>query len=57
MEDEFHVLCECNMYVNCIKQFFLLNSLNEKRAIFNTLTTKEKFIYIMKNEWKLFINM
>ncbi len=48
MEHELHFVCEYNIYVNCRQ--ILYNSLNEKCAIFNTLTTTEKFIYIF---WKM----
>ncbi len=50
IEDEYHFVSICKEYI--FRQS-LYNKINEKSDIFRNLDTKEKFIFIMKTEWKL----
>ncbi len=51
IEDELHFICACNEYNN--PRQILYNKISEKSNEFNVLTDKDKFIFIMKHEWKL----
>ena len=50
IEDEEHFVCVCPVY----DQFrqILLNKAREINNQFDTLTTRDKFVYVMKNVWR-----
>ena len=47
IEDEFHFLIECNLYNDLRKVLF--TKVRSKNSIFETLSLKEKFIFLLKN--------
>ncbi len=53
MEDEFHFILICNEFNE--PRINLFNSIKYKEETFEYLDNKEKFVHIMKYEWKLLI--
>ncbi len=51
VEDEFHFICVCESY-NCYREH-LYSDITVKNAMFVTYSDDEKFVYMLKNEWKL----
>ncbi len=51
IENEHHFVSICKEY-DIFRQS-LYNKINEKSDIFTNFDNKEKFIFIMKTEWKL----
>ncbi len=50
IEDEIHFLCTCPEYTNIRNEMY--HSIIVKHNGFDLLSDQDKFIYIMKNEWK-----
>jgi hypothetical protein len=51
IEDEFHFICQCPLYNSC--RLDMYQDIINKYSNFSNLPDKEKFIYLMKWEWKL----
>lgn len=54
VELENHVLCECSLYAE--QRSILYNSVASQYENFKSLNNELKFIYLLKNEWKLTAN-
>ncbi len=50
IEDEMHFICTCSLY-NEIR-IHLFTRAQESNILFNNLSVKEKFIYLLKRKWK-----
>ncbi len=53
VEDEFHFILICNEYDEL--RINLFNSIKYKLETFEYLDNREKFVHIMKYEWKLLL--
>ena len=51
LEDEFHFVCQCRLYDDIRSNLF--DTIQVKNTEFQTLEPREKFNYILKNEWNL----
>ncbi len=51
IEDEFHFVCECTAYLNMREELY--RCVQAKNEHFTNMDNKDKFVWLMKNEWKL----
>jgi hypothetical protein len=51
VETEYHFVCECPIYDDCRSTMF--DSISNKHPEFHTLSTQDKFIFIIRNEWQI----
>lgn len=54
VEDEFHFLCECKLYADVRKTYF--DTVKLRNPSFTNLTLKDKFVFLVKNNWRETIN-